>query len=176
MEALTGKMQRGYISFHPMHRHSWYNYRRKIFQGEERTPMKFTIDRKNFFRSLLLLSVLLLPVLSACGGSGQSTDAAAAIEAYNQALVAKDANRLANLSCAAWEAEAKNELDSFGAVSARLEGPSCQINGKDGEYTLVSCTGKIIADYNGENLEINLGDRTYKAINEGGDWRMCGYR
>ena len=90
--------------------------------------------------------------------------------------MAKDANRLANLSCAAWEAEAKNELDSFGAVSARLEEPSCQISGEDGEYTLVSCTGKIIADYNGENLEINLGDRTYKAINEGGDWRMCGYR
>jgi len=138
--------------------------------------MEFSTERKNTFRHLLLLTFLLLPVLSACGGSGQTNDAAAAIEAYNQALVAKDANRLANLSCAAWEADAKNELDSFGAVSARLEEPSCQVSGKDGEYTLVSCTGKIIADYNGENLEINLGDRTYKAINEGGDWRMCGYR
>lgn len=137
--------------------------------------MGLTLKGK-FIRSLLLLAILSLPVLSACSGSGQTSDAAAAIEAYNQALVAKDSNRLANLSCASWEANAKNELDSFGAVSARLEQPGCQISGKDGEYTLVSCTGKIIADYNGENMEINLGDRTYKAIQEGGDWRMCGYR
>jgi hypothetical protein len=159
-----------------MNRHSWYNYRRHIFQGEERTPMKFIFKGKVNSRCLLLLAVLLLHTLSACSGSGQTNDAAAAIEAYNQALVAKDANQLANLSCATWEADAKNELDSFGAVSARLEEPSCQVSGKDGEYTLVTCTGKIIADYNGENLEINLGDRTYKAIQEGGDWRMCGYR
>jgi len=138
--------------------------------------MEFISKEKIIFRSLLLLAVLLLPILSACSGSGQTNDAAAAIEAYNQALVAKDANQLSTLSCAAWEADAKNELDSFGAVSARLEEPSCQVSGKDGEYNLVSCTGKIIADYNGENLEINLADRTYKAINEGGDWRMCGYR
>ncbi len=134
------------------------------------------ISKGKFIRSLLLLAILSLPVLSACTGGGQTNDAATAIEAYNQALVAKDSNGLANLSCASWEANAKNELDSFGAVSARLEQPSCQISGKDGEFTLVSCTGKIIADYNGENLEINLGDRTYKAIQEGGDWRMCGYR
>ena len=138
--------------------------------------MEFTFERKSIFQSLLLLVVLFLPILSACSGTEQTNDAAAAIEAYNQALVAKDSNRLSNLSCASWEADAKNELDSFGAVSARLENPSCQVSGKDGEYTLVSCTGKIIADYNGENLEINLGDRTYKAIKEGGDWRMCGYR
>ena len=138
--------------------------------------MEFTFKGKFTYRSMLLLAVLLLPILSACSRSGQTNEAAAAIEAYNQALVAKDANQLSTLSCAAWEADAKNELDSFGAVSARLEGASCQVSAKDGEYTLVSCTGKIIADYNGENLEINLADRTYKAINEGGEWRMCGYR
>ena len=83
---------------------------------------------------------------------------------------------LTSLSCAAWEADAKTELNSFGAVTARLEDLSCNEAGKDGNFTLVACTGKIIANYNGEDQTINLADRTYKMVQEGGDWRMCGYR
>lgn len=132
-----------------------------------------TWNLKPFFLGLFIL--FLLGALSACTGGTQPTDAASAVEAYNQALVDKDASRLANLSCAAWEGDAKNELDSFGAVQARLEAPNCQVIGEDGKYSLVSCTGKIIANYNGENMEINLGDRIYQVVDEGGEWRMCGY-
>ena len=60
--------------------------------------MEFTFKGKFTYRSMLLLAVLLLPILSACSGSGQTNEAAAAIEAYNQALVAKDANQLSTLS------------------------------------------------------------------------------
>ena len=128
-------------------------------------------------RITLLLAIFALALfLSACSESAPGSSAAGAILAYNQALVSKDASKLANLSCANWEAQAKTELDSFGAVSARLENSSCQVSGEDGEDTLVSCTGKIVANYNGEDMEINLADRTYLAKYEGGDWRMCGYR
>jgi hypothetical protein len=126
---------------------------------------------------ILIIGILLListSILTACSGAGEVTDAASAIDAYNQALVSKNANQLSNLSCKAWEAEAKNELASFAAVTAQVENANCQVSGQDGDYALVSCTGKIVADYNGENQEIDLGQRTYKAIQEDGQWRMCG--
>ena len=106
----------------------------------------------------------------------QSYGAAHAIEAYYHALISKDYNQLANLSCAAWESNAKTDYDSFAAVNASLENLACQNNGKDGGFTLVSCNGKIVANYGNEILEIDLSKQTYKAIEEGGDWRMCGYQ
>lgn len=126
-----------------------------------------------YFRTLA--GLLLLLVLSACAG-GESGGPAAAVQDYFQALVAKDAERLATLSCAGWEADARTELDSFGAVKTTLAELSCQESGQDGELALVACAGVISADYNGEILEIDLADRTYTARQEGGEWRMCGYR
>jgi len=128
-----------------------------------------------FYRTLSLLLFILLtaPWLAACS---KSSEPANAVKAYFEALAAKDASRLANASCAAWEAGAKTELESFGAVQVTLGEVSCQESGSDGEFTLVSCSGKISANYNGEILEINLADHTYKTIQEGGDWRMCGYK
>lgn len=122
----------------------------------------------------ILISTLFLFILAGC--ASKQTSAAYTTQAYINALVSKDATMLSNLSCAAWEADAKTELDSFGAVTARLADLSCKEAGKDGNFTLVACTGKIIANYNGEDQTINLADRTYKVIQEGGNWRMCGYR
>lgn len=111
--------------------------------------------------------------LSACSSkSGADT----AVETYIKALVARDANSLKTASCANWEGDAQVELDSFTAVSITLDGLSCQEAGKDGSSTLVTCTGKIKASYNGENQELDLSSRTYRAIQEGGEWRMCGYK
>jgi len=123
----------------------------------------------------ILISNAFLFILAGCSGS-QTNAAPTTTQAYIKALVSKDATQLTSLSCAAWEADAKTELDSFGAVTARLEDLSCKEAGKDGNSILVACTGKIIANYNGEDQTINLEDRTYKLVQEGGDWRMCGYR
>jgi hypothetical protein len=129
-----------------------------------------------FTRTFLLLPFfLLLLILAACSTKSAGSPAGA-IEAYNQALVAKNADQLNTLSCKAWEADAKTELDSFSAVNVTLKDQKCQESGKDGDITLVSCTGTISADYNGEIMEINLEDHTYQAVQEGGEWRMCGYR
>jgi hypothetical protein len=123
-----------------------------------------------------LLAALILLALAGCGSSSSSGDAPTAVESYLKALVAKDANQVVNLSCAAWESEARVELDSFDAVTVTLEDPDCRENGQEGDYKLVSCSGKIVANYNGEDLEIDLGERNFQALYEGGDWRMCGYR
>lgn len=137
--------------------------------------MKLSLTLSPRLLPVLLLSITLHLILAGCTGkqTGAAPDTA---QAYIKALVSKDATQLTSLSCAAWEADAKTELDSFGAVTARLEDLSCKEAGKDGNYTLVACTGKIIANYNGEDQTINLADRTYQMSQEGGDWRMCGYR
>ena len=137
--------------------------------------MRLLLPLRPRLSAVLLLSISLHLILAGCAGkqAGSASDTA---QAYIQALVSKDATKLTNLSCAAWEADAKTELDSFGAVTTRLEDLSCKEAGKDGNYTLVSCTGRIIANYNGEDQAINLADRTYKMLQEVGDWRMCGYQ
>jgi hypothetical protein len=112
--------------------------------------------------------------LGACDSN--STDAAAAIQSYYQALVAKNAEKLVGYSCTSWEDNARTELESLGAVEVRLEDLQCQVNGEQGEATAVSCSGKIIANYGNEVLEIDLAERQYLAQYEDGDWRMCGYR
>jgi len=123
---------------------------------------------------VLFTVVLSLSLLWAC--SGDSGGAAGAVESYNQALVEGSAESLATLSCAEWEADARNELASFAAVKVMLENMQCSETDQDGDTTLVSCTGKIIANYGNEVLEINLEDLTYQVVLEGGEWRMCGYR
>jgi hypothetical protein len=61
-------------------------------------------------------------------------------------------------------------------VTITLEELSCQEDQVIGEFTLVQCTGTIVANYGNEILEINLADQTYQAVFEGGEWRMCGYK
>lgn len=130
-----------------------------------------------FSRVLSILGFLvLLFFLVACGGANQAQPAASAVTLYLEALVQKDENTMINQSCAAWESQAKLEFDSFAAVKIALEGPGCTEAGFDGSTTLVNCSGRIIASYGEEDLIIELGDRTYQVINEGGEWRMCGYR
>jgi hypothetical protein len=123
---------------------------------------------------IFLLLIAILTGISAC--SQDSGGPVSAIEAYNQALVKGDADQLTTLSCADWEADAQNELASFAAVKVSLEDMSCSQGDKDGNTVLVSCTGKIVANYGNEVLEINLADRLYQAVSEAGEWRMCGYR
>lgn len=123
---------------------------------------------------LILILILLALLLTAC--KGQKSGSAGAIEAYFKAVVAKDPNQAANLSCAAWEETAQNDANSFGMNPAKLENLQCQEDSKDGKTANVSCSGKIVMDYNGELQELNLADRSYQAVEEGGEWRMCGYK
>ncbi len=128
---------------------------------------------KSFLRSLFIL--LAFGGLFSCAEKNATGGAAGAIDGYLGALVKKDNERLVNFSCAAWEPQARLELNSFGAVDTTLENASCTESGKDGDTTLVSCSGEIKANYGAEVLTINLADRVYRAVYEDGEWRMCGY-
>jgi hypothetical protein len=124
----------------------------------------------------LVFGFIILILVGCSNQVGSKNNAVGAIETYVKALTAKDTNQLTNASCAAWESNAQIELDSLTAVSATLQDLKCQEAGKDGQDTLVTCQGKIVLDYNGENQELNLEGRTYRARNDGGEWRMCGYK
>jgi outer membrane lipoprotein-sorting protein len=123
--------------------------------------------------SLILLLVFTSLAVSACA-SNNDNPPVQAVEAYLNALVEKDANRLTTLACGEWEEEALLELDSFQAVSARLEGLACEQTGTDGDAALVLCNGNIVATYNNEDQQLDLSVRTYQVVQEGGEWLVCG--
>ena len=126
------------------------------------------------FRNSALLAVILIGLLAACS-TGQA-DPAQAVTDYLNALITKDAQKAASLSCAEWEADSQMEVDSFQAVTATLDNVTCAVSAEEGDQKLVSCSGKIMISYNGETREINLADRAYRTVLEGGDWRVCGYQ
>lgn len=125
--------------------------------------------------SLIFLLVFTSLLLPACASNNDNAPVQA-VESYLNALVEKDANRLTTLSCGEWEEDALLELDSFQAVSARLEGLACEQTGTDGDTALVLCNGNIVATYNNEDQQLDLSVRTYQVVQEGGEWLVCGTR
>lgn len=123
----------------------------------------------------LWIAILASILLAACSSSKNDAPAKA-VEDYLNALAAKDADRLPTLVCGDWEESALIELDSFQAVTPRLDNVACSQSGTDGDTTLVNCTGKIIATYNDEDQEIDLSGITYQVVQQDGDWLVCGTR
>ena len=129
---------------------------------------------RKFSLPVFFLSILML-LLSSC--SGKSVDPASkAVEDYVNALVNKDSTKLSALSCADWETNALLEFDSFQAVTTRLSGLTCKTIGSEGATSQVSCQGKILATYNGEDQSFDLSARTYQVIQQGGEYLVCGYK
>ena len=128
-------------------------------------------------RKLILLSLIIIASLALAACSASDADAPAkAVENYLTARVGKDGDRLPTLVCGDGEADALIELDSFQAVTARLDNLACSQTGTDGETALILCTGNIIATYNGEDQALDLSGRTFQVTQEGGEWLVCGTR
>ncbi|MBN2386821.1 MAG: hypothetical protein JXB85_07345 [Anaerolineales bacterium] len=128
---------------------------------------------RKFAFSMLVLGSMMV-VLAACTSGGSPP--AEAVERYLVALVDKDEATLSSLSCADWEMTAIMELDSFQAVDTRLEGLTCSLAGTEGEMSLVTCEGRIIATYNNEDQEFDLSLRTYQVVEQSGEYLVCGFR
>src|SRR5512145_282653 len=124
---------------------------------------------------VILITIFANVLLTACSSSNSDAPAKA-VEDYLNTLVARDADRLPSLVCGDWEEQALIELDSFQAVTPRLEDVTCTQSGTDGDTSLVNCSGKIIATYNDEDQEIDLSGITYQVVQQGGDWLVCGTR
>ena len=92
-----------------------------------------------------------------------------------RALEAKDDVAAVNASCLNWEQGAFAEASSFEAVDVTLEGLSCAESGSLDNSTLVKCEGTFVANYGGEIQNIDISLRTFRAVDEDGAWKMCGY-
>ena len=124
-----------------------------------------------------ILGFLLIISLSACSGAAsENSSPVSVVEAYINALVAKDNSTLSTLSCSDWEADALMELDSLQAVEVRLEGLICVDAGASGEFSLVNCQGNFVTTYDGEDQNRDLSTRNYQVINQSGEFLVCGYQ
>lgn len=126
-------------------------------------------------KTLFLITILTF-LLTACGANTTTGSAPKAVENYLAAITSKKLDQVQGAACAAWEARAKIEFDSFQAVAVKLDNLACQEAGPSGNFTLVKCTGKLIATYQNENQTLDLSRQTYRAVQEGGAWKMCGYQ
>jgi hypothetical protein len=125
---------------------------------------------------LINYMVILITLFLVSGCSDDGSKAPDVVVEYYKALINKDYPRLISNSCATWETQAKTDYDSFAAVEARLENLSCQVVKQEEDALIVSCAGRIVANYGNEVLEIDLSKQNYRVIKESGDWRMCGYQ
>ncbi len=128
------------------------------------------------FSLMMLMVIVTTMLLTACSASSSGDAPAKAVESYLTALVNKDSDRVSTLVCGDWEDDALLELDSFQAVTTRLDGMACEQTGTDGDTALVLCKGKIVATYNNEDQDLDLSVRTYQVVQQGGDWLVCGTR
>lgn len=116
----------------------------------------------------LLLFVALIVILTAC----TTNDPAQTAQAYFQAVVGDDQERLGDLVCAAQEREARAAAASFRGTGASLENLQCETIGTDGTYQIVRCLGRIVMNYQGEQRQFALA--SYRMIQENNAWRWCG--
>jgi hypothetical protein len=125
----------------------------------------------------MLLIVIVLGVLAACGGGGTPSvapaagadGAAKAVEAYLTAKVKVDQAGVRKLLCSEKEKDAETEATTFlGVDQPKLEGMKCVSAGDN----KVKCEGKITAQYGTEKNEFPL--VTYRVVQEDGEWKWCG--
>lgn len=141
----------------------------KVYSYKIRFLHRIARSVKSFCFGLIPISM----VLVACASSSDLP--AQVVEEYYQALVKQDLNAMIALVCSAWEEQARNEYNSFSAVQTELQDLSCETISKDQSNALVKCSGKIIANYGNEVLEVDLSKFTFQLVQQGGSWRFCGY-
>ena len=124
-------------------------------------------------RFLALIMILSALVLSACAASNADAPAAT-MQAYWQAMAAKDSAALSSLTCADYEAVALTNLDSFQSVELALKDLSCTTATSTDTSAEVTCSGALVASYGAEDTDFDLGSTTYILTKEAGNWLMCG--
>jgi hypothetical protein len=134
--------------------------------GENQSMKKY----KLLYRAII---ILFLSSLAACTPKDQ---AGKTVEQYLNALVNKDVEQMVSLSCSEWEEGAVQQADSFQAVKTQLEDLSCKETGIEGDFSLVTCSGSLVATYDAEEQVFPLDRQLYLVTNNDGDWCIGGTR
>lgn len=121
--------------------------------------------------SFIIFIILTAILMSACGTGPPtaSSDPVDVVQRYLQAKVAGDRDTLAGLICSIQEANLDREALSFSGVKAQINDMVCQYTENS---NVVTCSGAIVADYNGENTDFPLVN--YTVTQEDGQWKWCG--
>ena len=125
---------------------------------------------------ILLLALLSAALLCACTKSAEKkSEASQPVEAFYNAIVTQNRDRIGSIACSAWEKDALREVDAFMGVKSELKDFSCSVTEEGKENAVVTCSGSIAASYGAEVTEFPLNGRTHKVVKEQGEWRICGY-
>ena len=129
--------------------------------------MKKTIIGASIFFCIILLS--------ACSNKTDSSEAAKPVEAFYNAIVTQNRDRVSSITCADWEKDALREVDAFMGVKSELKDFSCSVSSEEKDEAVVTCKGSIAASYGTEVTNFPLENRSHKVIKEQGEWHICGY-
>jgi hypothetical protein len=114
-------------------------------------------------------------VLAACGGGGGAGDPGKTTESYLQAKIAGEESAIRGLLCAEMETVLDREVNAFASVTGvELVDMACTrdaASSGEGE-AVVTCAGKIVAQYGTENTEFPLA--SYRLVQEDSEWKWCG--
>ena len=124
---------------------------------------------------ILILILVCVTVMTACSGNKKSSEAVKPVEAFYNAVVSQNRDRIGSITCAAWEKDALREVDAFMGVKSELKDFSCTVSEEGKTEAVVTCKGSIAASYGAEVTDFPLDGRTHKVIKEQGEWRICGY-
>jgi PBP1b-binding outer membrane lipoprotein LpoB len=120
----------------------------------------------------LLLAILLSAFLFT--GCNKNSDSASTMEAFMNAMVAKDSTQISQLSCPDFLSTAQEMIDSFSSVDLTIKDLSCSEKTNSGNKAIVNCSGTITTSYNNENTDIDLSKLDYQLQKINGDWLVCG--
>ena len=123
----------------------------------------------------MIMMLLSFVFLAACSKKNDSSEASKPVEAFYNAIVTQDRNRISSIACAAWEKDALREVDAFMGVKSELKDFSCSVTSAEKDEAVVACKGAIAASYGAEITDVPLENRTHKVVKEQGEWRICGY-
>lgn len=127
---------------------------------------------------ILILIILCTVVLCACSGKNtapKDSEVTQPVEAFYNAIVSQNRDRVSSITCAAWEKDALRDVDSFMGVKSELQDFSCSVAEMGSDSATVTCKGAIAASYGAEITTFPLEGRNHKVIKEQGEWRICGY-
>ena len=128
--------------------------------------------KKNLVFVIVLLAIA---CLAACSKKSKSSEIVQPVEAFYNAIVSQNRDRIGSIACAEWEEKGSKEVDAFMGVKSELKDFSCSVKEENGNEAVVVCQGSIASSYGAEILNFPLENRTHKVIKEQGEWRICGY-
>ena len=76
---------------------------------------------------LILTALLLIAVFTGCSKKSDSGEAAKPVEAFYNAIVTQNRDKVSSITCADWEKDALREVDAFMGVKSELKDFSCSI-------------------------------------------------